>query len=83
MATNLVISTSDNLKQQQVSTGALMLGAGLAIASMILVPAAAMRLGLGASLTGALRIALMKASTRATRSTRNESAATSIGTSCH
>ena len=32
---------------------------------MILIPALAMRLGLSASLTGALRIALMKASSRA------------------
>jgi len=31
---------------------------------MIILPAFAMRLGLGASLTGALRIALMKASSR-------------------
>ncbi|GAB4266682.1 MAG: hypothetical protein Kow0065_17470 [Methylomicrobium sp.] len=47
------------------NNGALLLGAGLAVASMIVVPALAMRLGLGASLTGALRIALMKASNRA------------------
>lgn len=46
-------------------TGALVLGAGLALTSMILVPALAMRLGLSASLTGALRMALMKASSRA------------------
>jgi hypothetical protein len=50
---------------EQINTGALMLGAGLALTSMILVPALAMRLGLSASLTGALRIALMKASSRA------------------
>ena len=50
---------------QPMNTGALMLGAGLALTSMILVPALAMRLGLSASLTGALRIALMKASSRA------------------
>lgn len=50
---------------QQIHTGALMLGAGLALTSMILVPALAMRLGMSASLTGALRIALMKASSRA------------------
>lgn len=50
---------------EQINTGALILGAGLALTSMILVPALAMRLGLGGSLTGALRIALMKASTRA------------------
>jgi hypothetical protein len=51
---------------QTVSTGALLLGAGLALTSMILVPAFAARLGLGASLTGALRIAMMKASNKAT-----------------
>ncbi len=51
---------------EPINTGALMLGAGLALTSMILVPALAMRFGLSASLTGALRIALMKASNRAT-----------------
>jgi hypothetical protein len=44
----------------------LLLGAGLAVASMILIPAMATRIGLGSSLTAALRIALMKASSRAT-----------------
>jgi len=47
------------------NSGSLLLGTGLAVASMILVPALAMRLGLGPSLTGALRMALMKASSRA------------------
>lgn len=47
---------------------ALLLGTGLTVASMILVPALAVRLGLGASLTGALRIALMKASSKAVSS---------------
>jgi hypothetical protein len=47
------------------NNGALLLGTGLVVASMILVPALAVRLGLGASLTGALRIALMKASSKA------------------
>lgn len=59
---------SQELTQSAVkrnNNGALLLGTGLAVASMILVPALAMRLGLGSSLTGALRIALMKASTRA------------------
>ncbi|MCX7066988.1 MAG: hypothetical protein NTW85_04785 [Methylococcales bacterium] len=46
------------------NNSSLLLGTGLAVASMILVPALAMRLGLGSSLTGALRIALMKASSR-------------------
>ena len=51
--------------QKQSGNGSLLLGTGLVVASMILVPALAVRLGLGASLTGALRIALMKASNRA------------------
>lgn len=46
-------------------TGALLLGTGLAFASLILVPALAAQMGVGSSLTGALRIALMKASHRA------------------
>jgi hypothetical protein len=48
-------------------SGKLLLGTGLAFASLILVPAVAAQIGLGASLTGALRIALMKASSRAGR----------------
>jgi hypothetical protein len=48
----------------------LVLGAGLAVASMILLPALATRLGLSASLTGALRIALMKASSHAAHGKR-------------
>lgn len=47
------------------NNGSLLLGTGLVVASMVLLPALAVRLGLGASLTGALRIALMKASSRA------------------
>jgi hypothetical protein len=70
---------SQQLAQSDVSrnnSGSLLLGTGLVVASMILVPALAMRLGLGASLTGALRIALMKASSRAvcgSSTTTNES----------
>jgi len=45
-------------------TKVLLVGTGLAVASLILVPALAMRVGLGASVAGALRIALMKASYR-------------------
>ncbi|MBS1214032.1 MAG: hypothetical protein H6R26_2649 [Proteobacteria bacterium] len=44
--------------------GSLLLGTGLAFASLILVPAFATSIGLGPSLTGALRMALMKASNR-------------------
>lgn len=64
MAQELVV-TNYGVTAQQINTGALLLGAGLALTSMILVPALAMRLGLSASVTGALRIAVMKASSRA------------------
>lgn len=49
----------------QAAVGPLMLGTGLAFASLILVPALASSVGLGPSITGALRMALMKASNRA------------------
>ncbi len=65
MAQELIVS-SYQLTTQQPNTGALLLGAGLALTSMILLPALALRLGMSASLTGAMRIALMKASSRAT-----------------
>jgi hypothetical protein len=51
-------------QESQISNGALLVGAGLALASFIVLPAVAARLGIGSSLTGALRIALMKASTK-------------------
>ncbi|MBE0468485.1 MAG: hypothetical protein IBX55_03135 [Methyloprofundus sp.] len=51
-------------QESQISNGALLIGAGLALASFIVLPAVAARLGIGSSLTGALRIALMKASTK-------------------
>ena len=43
---------------------ALLLGAGFALASLILLPAVAQRVGLGSSLTIALRDALMRAANR-------------------
>ncbi len=43
---------------------ALLLGAGFALASLILLPAVAQRVGLGSSLTIALRGALMRAASR-------------------
>jgi hypothetical protein len=58
------------------NNGSLLLGTGLVVASMILVPALAVRLGMGASLTGALRIALMKASSKAVSGTAGVSKAT-------
>ncbi|EIC28623.1 MULTISPECIES: hypothetical protein [Methylomicrobium] len=55
------------LSQSSGGNGALLVGTGLALASMILIPALATRIGLGASLTGALRMALMKAGNQAIR----------------
>ncbi|MCF6252232.1 MAG: hypothetical protein L3J75_13340 [Methylococcaceae bacterium] len=83
MANELTVSSSELATQKSSNKGSLVLGAGLAVASMILVPAVAMRLGLGASLTGALRIALMKASSRATHGGSDDSGAASAGFSCH
>ena len=60
---------------KKTDNGSLLLGTSLVVASMILVPALAVRLGLGASLTGALRIALMKASNRAVKGTTEVSEA--------
>lgn len=65
MAQELIATSQAVAQNVPANHTALVLGAGLALTSMILVPALAMRLGLSASLTGALRIALMKASTRA------------------
>ncbi len=42
----------------------LLLGAGFALASLIILPAVAQRIGLGSSLTIALRGALMRAASR-------------------
>ncbi len=44
--------------------GSLMLGTGLTLASLILVPALSQAVGIGPSLTGAMRILLMKAAAR-------------------
>lgn len=44
--------------------GSVLLGAGFALASLIILPAIAQRIGMGSSLTIALRGALMRAATR-------------------
>lgn len=51
--------------------GALLMGTGLAFASLILIPAFATQWGMGTALTGALRIALMRASARVATGTKN------------
>jgi hypothetical protein len=68
---------------QQTETGSLLLGTSLAFASLILVPALAVSFGIGPSVTGALRMALMKASNRAisqrpTKTNSNKVASTSL-----
>ena len=83
MAEEILVSGTESSASKSGNGGSLVLGAGLAVASMILVPAIAMRLGLGASLTGALRIALMKASSRVTYGESDDSGAASTGFSCH
>lgn len=61
----------------------LLLGTGLVFASLILVPAFAARFGLGSSLTGALRIALMRASARAIGNRPEGDEAAPACFSCH
>lgn len=50
--------------RQDKEMTSLLLGAGFALASLIILPALAQRIGLGSSLTIALRGALMRASNR-------------------
>lgn len=83
MAQEIAVTSPESTTTKLNNGGSIALGAGLAVASMILVPAIAVRLGLGASLTGALRIALMKASSRVTYGESDESGAASTGFSCH
>jgi hypothetical protein len=65
------MSQQNTLQQESgISNGALLVGAGLAVASFIVLPAVAARLGVGSSLTGAMRIVLMKASTRICNNTQ-------------
>lgn len=51
-------------KTTDMEMASLLLGAGFALASLIILPALAQRFGLGSSLTIALRGALMRASSR-------------------
>jgi len=82
MAQELVVTSSEMTIRKSGNNGYLVLGAGLAVASMILVPHIAMRFGLGASLTGALRIALMKASGKATRGGYVKPVAITVDSGC-
>lgn len=53
-----------SVKTDSIGFGSLVLGTGLTVASLILVPALSQSLGVGPSLTGALRVVLMKAAAR-------------------
>ena len=65
------------------NSGSLLLGTGLAFASLILLPAFAARLGLDAALTGAMRIALMRASSRVVNGNAANGETAPAGFSCH
>lgn len=74
-ALSMSVNTIVPDQQKNYSNTALLLGAGLALASFIILPAVATRIGLGSSLTGAMRIALMKASNKASRGHASNSSA--------
>ena len=60
-------SAQSRVTKTSGNNGAMLVGTTLALASMILIPALAARMGLGASVTGALRMAAMKAGHQAIR----------------
>lgn len=64
-------------------SGSILLGTGLAFASLILVPALAARVGMGAALTGAMRIALMRASSKVVSGASGSGETAPVGFSCH
>jgi hypothetical protein len=51
-------------KTEQVRLGSPLIDTGLTVASLILAPALSQSIGAGPSLTGALRVVLMKAAAR-------------------
>lgn len=59
-----MLKTVSSAKADRTDTGSLMLGTGLTLASLILVPALSQAVGLGPSLTAAVRVVLMKAAAR-------------------
>jgi len=63
--------------------GTLLLGTTLTVAALIVVPALAARFGLGSALTGAMRMALMRASSRAVNGKNEECGDAASGFSCH
>jgi hypothetical protein len=63
--------------------GAMIVGTGLAFASIILLPAVATQIGVSATLTGALRIALMRASSRVVSAGNQGGDSVPASISCH
>lgn len=57
-------NTVSSASADRSDTGSLVLGTGLTLASLILVPALSQAVGLGPSLTAAVRVVLMKAAAR-------------------
>ncbi len=57
-------STKGSGTSDEAPLGSLLLGTGLTLASLVLVPALSQAMGLGPSLTSAVRIVLMKAAAR-------------------
>jgi hypothetical protein len=55
---------TNNQPANQTEMASLLLGAGFALASLIILPAVAQKIGMGSSLTIALRGALMRAANR-------------------
>ncbi|MBP5998042.1 MAG: hypothetical protein KA535_08830 [Azonexus sp.] len=58
------MNQNQNTQSSQPEMASLLLGAGFALASLIILPAVAQRVGLGSSVTIALRGALMRAANR-------------------
>jgi cobalamin synthase len=83
MTANAIATVAPSHSARSSDSGKLLLGTGLAFASLILVPALATQIGLGASLTGALRIALMRASSRAIGGSSGDGEGATTSFSCH
>jgi len=79
----ITMDQAENKQQKQNHSGAILLGAGLAFASLILLPALAQRIGMGGILAGASRIALMRASSKVANGSSTGGESTSTGFSCH
>ena len=57
-------NSTNKAVQDGGEVGSLLLGTGLTLASLILIPALSQAVGLGPSLTSAVRVVLMKAAAR-------------------